>query len=433
MIPIPRITLFILNKKKGEDDALLRCRVKWENSSRIVTFSVGYRVTVSRWNFETQSCVKGSTHSKRKTPAATINEEIRRYRTIVDTLFKRYEDDEVIPSEAEFKEAMNTALGNKVRKETDESLVSQMILTFITDQGTMNSWSKATYKAMNNMRNHLLAFDAGLHMDEFTTDTLVRYTDFLRNDVTVDGEVVKEGVRNSTLTKQLGYLRWFLKWADGRQLLKCRDYVTYHPRIKDVPSKVIFLEWDELMAIYNMEFNMAETFLHKYRDVFCFSCFTSLRFSDVMNLRWSDIHNNVMSVTTVKTADPVRIELNGYAQDILGRYAEFDFPDDHVFPRVVNQVMNRYLRELGERAGIDTPVHRTWYKGNERHEEVVPKWQLLTSHCGRRTFICHALSMGIAPNVVMKWTGHADYDSMRPYIAISQAATEEAMKKFDKQ
>ena len=31
--------------------------------------------------------------------------------------------------------------------------------------------------------------------------------------------------------------------------------------------------------------------------------------------------------------------------------------------------------------------------------------------CGRKTFICFMLSIGIAPQVVMKFTGHADYKS----------------------
>lgn len=34
--------------------------------------------------------------------------------------------------------------------------------------------------------------------------------------------------------------------------------------------------------------------------------------------------------------------------------------------------------------------------------------KLVGTHTGRRTFIVNALSMGITPNVVMKWTGHMD-------------------------
>lgn len=430
MIRIPHVVLFFPDKEKGKEDALLRCRVKWDGSRRIVSLSVGYRISLDRWDYETQSCIKGSYHSKRRTPASTINAEIDKFRRAVASVIRSFEESDVFPGVAKMRQSLDEALG--LGRQRQDTLVSSLLLSYISEQGSLNSWTDSTYKAMNNMRNHLLAFDAGLRIEDVSTDTLTRYTDFLRRDVVgPDGSVSKQGLSNSTLTRQLGYLRCFLRWADARQLMKSRDYLTFKPRIKTIPSKVVFLEWDELMAVYELKFTMAEAFLEKFRDIFCFSCFTSLRFSDVMNLRWSDIHSNVMTVTTVKTADPVRIELNSYAREIIGKYAEEEFPDNRVFPPVVNQVMNRYLREIGQKAGIDSPVHRTWFKGNERREEVVPKWQLLTSHCGRRTFICHALSMGIAPNVVMKWTGHADYNSMRPYIAISQAATEEAMKRFD--
>ena len=43
----------------------------------------------------------------------------------------------------------------------------------------------------------------------------------------------------------------------------------------------------------------------------------------------------------------------------------------------------------------------------------------------------NALSMGISPQVVMKWTGHSDYKAMKPYIDVADDIKAEAMKKFD--
>ena len=45
-------------------------------------------------------------------------------------------------------------------------------------------------------------------------------------------------------------------------------------------------------------------------------------------------------------------------------------------------------------AGIDEPVRQTYYKGNERIDDVTPKYALLGTHAGRRTFICNALAFG---------------------------------------
>ncbi|MGV4529331.1 integrase [Ornithobacterium rhinotracheale] len=93
--------------------------------------------------------------------------------------------------------------------------------------------------------------------------------------------------------------------------------------------------------------------------------------------------------------------------------------------------MNEYLKELAELAEIDEPVKETYYIGNNRFEEIMPKYALLGTHAGRRTFICNALSLGIPPQVVMKWTGHSDYKAMKPYIDIADEVKASAMEKFN--
>lgn len=112
---------------------------------------------------------------------------------------------------------------------------------------------------------------------------------------------------------------------------------------------------------------------NKARDCFC--AFTSLRYSDMANLKRKDIDGNTMCITTMKTYD---------------------------------------------RAG-------------QRVEETFPKYEMIGTHAGRRTFICFALSCGIPPQVVMKWTGHSDYQAMKPYIAITEKTKAAAMKLFDEE
>jgi len=41
------------------------------------------------------------------------------------------------------------------------------------------------------------------------------------------------------------------------------------------------------------------------------------------------------------------------------------------------------------------------------------------------------LSLGIPPNVVMKWTGHNDYKSMKPYIDIVDTIKATSMTKLN--
>lgn len=89
------------------------------------------------------------------------------------------------------------------------------------------------------------------------------------------------------------------------------------------------------------------------------------------------------------------------------------------------------LKELGELAGLDEPVRESYYRGNHRVDEVSPKYSLLSTHAGRRTFICNALSLGIPAHVVMKWTGHSDYKAMKPYVDVSDQVRVGTMEKFN--
>ena len=90
-----------------------------------------------------------------------------------------------------------------------------------------------------------------------------------------------------------------------------------------------------------------------------------------------------------------------------------------------------WVTPSAELAEIDEPITQTYYMGKKRIDEVLPKYSLLGTHCGRRTFICNALSLGIPPQVVMKWTGHSDYSAMKPYIDIADEIKATAMEKFD--
>ena len=125
------------------------------------------------------------------------------------------------------------------------------------------------------------------------------------------------------------------------------------------------------------------------------------------------------------------IELNKVTKAILEKYKDTPFKDGKALPNYSNQAMNRDIKELCHLADIDEEIRVTTYKGNVRTDESQLKWELVGTHTGRRTFIVNALSMGITPNVVMKWTGHSDYKAMKPYIDIVDSIKASSMAKFN--
>ena len=62
------------------------------------------------------------------------------------------------------------------------------------------------------------------------------------------------------------------------------------------------------------------------------------------------------------------------------------------FLRESRESISIYIQELAELAGINEPIRRTYYKGNEHIDEVTPKYALPGTHAARRTFISNALS-----------------------------------------
>lgn len=152
---------------------------------------------------------------------------------------------------------------------------------------------------------------------------------------------------------------------------------------------------------------------------------------DVQNGFRSDIKGDHIEVTTVKTADSISIELNKVTKDILEKYKDTPFKDNKALPNYTNQAMNRDIKELCKLAGINEEIRVTTYKGNVRTDKIQPKWELVGTHTGRRTFIVNALSLGITPNIVMKWTGHSDYKAMKPYIGIVDSIKANEMTKLD--
>lgn len=194
---------------------------------------------------------------------------------------------------------------------------------------------------------------------------------------------------------------------------------------------MIFLTWEELNKLKNYQIPDTKQYLERVRDVFLFCCFTGLRYSDVHNLKKSDIRDGYIEITTVKTAERLIIELNNHSKAILDKYKGVEFEGHKALPVISNQKMNDYLKELGELAEINEPVSETYYKGSRRIDTITPKYALLGTHAGRRTFICNALALGIPAQVVMKWTGHSDYKAMKPYIDIADDVKANAMNKFN--
>jgi len=213
---------------------------------------------------------------------------------------------------------------------------------FVKEEGKKNVWTKATYQKMETQKRYLLEFDSNISFKDFTESKLIEFQYYLQEELKL---------KNSTLLKRFSFLRWFLRWALRKKYISDNTFETFRPKLKTTQKKIIFLTQSELEKLKECNIPSQKQYLERVRDVFLFQCFTGLRYSDVVNLKKSNIKDDSIHITTIKTTDSLVIELNKYSKALIEKYKNLE--GDKVFPVITNQKMNDYLKELGELAEIN--------------------------------------------------------------------------------
>lgn len=410
------------SKLKGDGNAPLRCYVRWNNIS--LTINLGYNINITAWNSDTQRVKKNSYHDTQNIPATEINKIIASCEELINKCFEHYEASELIPNKEELKELIDIKTGKK-KADTNDNISFFLVIDKYIEYGlrTLN-WTYNAVKHIRSLKNQLLDFDKNCNIADFDNqnmpERLISY--FLS---------IKGGNNNYTMYRKFKYIKAILRYAISLKIIDNSNFLSWKFQAKMPKRPVIFLTWEELMRVYNYDFS-ATPHLDSVRDVFCFCCFTSLRYSDVANLKKSNISDHCIHLTTIKTGEALTIELNKYSQAILDKHSNHYSQNGCVLPIISNQKMNDHLKEIAVLCEINTPISITTYKGGKRIDYTVPKHTLISTHVGRRTFISNAIMLGIPPEIVMKWSGHSDYNSMKPYIEIANEAKKQAMSIFDK-
>lgn len=420
------------NKKNQKSEGRVRCVIVW-NGQR-VRLSVNHNVNPDNWEKSLQRCKAKSTHGKIKTPASVINKDLQEMEDLINSIFMRFEEIDRIPTKEEFSEAYDRQVNPEkyIKKEKESNPADEPLFKiydeFIKDGMTSGRWSDGTLVKCRTIRKHLYSISRKLSLNDIINGGI---NILIEHFGKVPDNFKNKGLANTTIKNDIAFVKVFLRWAQEHGYCDASPFLNQRVKLKTAEKPVIFLTKEELMKVYDFDFGQ-KNYLSQVRDVFCFCCFTSLRYSDVYNLRRSNITDSEIHITTIKTHDTLTIELNRYSRAILNKYANIPFPNDKALPVITNQKMNDYLKEMGKVCGIDSPITITRYKGTQRYDKTYKKYELLSTHCARRTFVCNAIMLGIPTNIVMKWTGHSDYATMKPYLDIADEARRSAMTVFNR-
>jgi site-specific recombinase XerD len=218
---------------------------------------------------------------------------------------------------------------------------------------------------------------------------------------------------NNSAYKIIGLLKIFLKWAFDRDLNRYRYFEKF--KIKEDKTDIVTLDEEELDNLFNYDFSHDKRH-DKVRDLFLFGCYTGGRFTDLTKITREDIRDGKWYLRVNKTRDILEIPLIDNALSILKKYEAETYP----LPRLSNQKLNKYIKEVCKQAEIKGNVTVTKYRGATPIKVSKPKYDLISSHTARRTFITESLRRGMRAEVVMRISGHRSYRTFQKYIDVAQ-------------
>lgn len=235
-----------------------------------------------------------------------------------------------------------------------------------------------------------------------------------------------KGHNPNTLQKNVETLKTAMREARKRKHHTNTDFDSF--TVKKVPTHDIYLNENELEKIYKLD--LSDKIGHDTtRDLFIIGCFTGgQRFSDWAKLKPENMFTKngvqylkfVSDKTEIETVAPLN---HAYVQAILEKH-------NGILPKPLsNQRSNKYLKDIGTMAGIDTPTKDITYPKGIRTEETVPKYDLITTHTARRSLATNMVNAQYTLHQIRLLTGHKTEKMLQEYLKTS--SYENALKMAD--
>ncbi len=294
-------------------------------------------------------------------------------------------------------------------------------------------WKPATIKKHKNAKWHWEQFDSRFPLSEFSAAKL---GDFIQH-------LIKENKANTTIEKVYKSIKLYIKWLVYNEKLSpktiqlLRDFKIGLRRVPDKQMQQqnnLALTKDELQSIIQADIPESKQYLKRTRDVFVFQCHTGLRYSDLSELKRTNLKTNrgqygSLEIFSTKGQKRLVIPLTKQARNIIDKYN--DLPSGELLPCPSNQKLNTYIKELFKLAKINDHVELISFVGSTQRIMSGPKHKFARSHIARKTFINLALNKGMKPEIVAAIAGCSLPVIMKHYRAVKEADMFEAMSQFE--
>ena len=222
-------------------------------------------------------------------------------------------------------------------------------------------------------------------------------------------------IGNNAVMKHLQRLRrmvtlaYQIEWIDNDPFRKFKQ--------KLVPTHRGYLSAEELERIEILALESRR--LKVVRDLFVFSCYTGISYIDLMQLTEKSLvigidGNHWITTKRQKTRNPVKIPLLNKAFTLIENY-RFDpqsILNGTLFPKISNQKLNAYLKEVAQMAKIQ---------------------KNLTFHMARHTFATTiTLTNGVPIETISKMLGHSKLSTTQIYAKVIEQKVSDDMQSLRK-
>ena len=237
---------------------------------------------------------------------------------------------------------------------------------------------------------------------------------------------------SNTIGQKIKHLKL---WLNEAYKLELHTEIKYKSAFEGIQEKSdnVALDESELQKLFDLDFsNVTTKDVYKYkilvqdkeadsykldtldivRDGFLLECWTGCRFSDLGKITSQNIKNGLISLKQQKTGAEVIIPLHPMSIAILQKY-------NYTPPKPVsNQRFNDVIKILCHIAEINEQEKKEITKGGVKQINFYKKWELISSHTGRRSFATNNYRMGLDTYTIMKITGHKTESSFLKYIKV---------------
>jgi site-specific recombinase XerD len=220
--------------------------------------------------------------------------------------------------------------------------------------------------------------------------------------------------KKNYIAKQIKMLKQFINAAIEKCYVENFVFRSVKALTEDIDS--VFTDLNELQKFLGLSLE-EESLLEKTRDAYVINCFLGLRFSDLSktkpNLFSRQTINGKLEIVfkgrALKTDKKVEFVVHPTAVKLLKKY-------NFQLPVLSENSYNESLKILALRAGLTGLETIRETRGTEKIFKEVPKYSLISSHTGRRSFCTNMFMAGVPIQAIMSVSGHVTEKEFLKYI-----------------